>query len=136
MSNIDFAQVITAADKTAAAKVKLLNALAQARWRAEIGGLTLPNGMQVRTDRETRAALTEAVNALQAELMQDPVPWKMQDGWADLSQADLAIITSAVAAHVQACFAAERAVQAQIEAAEDLTGIDVDAELQAALAEI
>ncbi|MGR3622431.1 DUF4376 domain-containing protein [Pseudophaeobacter sp.] len=133
MSNINFAQVITAADKAAAAKVSLLADLAQARWEAETGGLVLPNGLPVRTDRETRAALTEAVNALQAGLMQEPIPWKMAGGWADLSKADLEAITTAVAAHVQASFAAERSVQAQIDEAEDLTGFDVSAMFEAAL---
>ena len=115
------------------ARAALLTDLANIRWKHEVGGLTLPDGAIVRTDRETRAALTEAVNSLSNGLMQAPIAWKMAAGWTDLSQQDLEAITAAVSAHVQASFAAERAVQEQIEAQEDLTGFDLQTAFTAAL---
>ncbi|MEQ3670206.1 DUF4376 domain-containing protein, partial [Pseudophaeobacter sp.] len=96
-------------------------------------GVTLPNGLSLRTDRETRASITEAVNALEAGLMVAPIPWKLEAGWVDLTHADLKGIASAVAAHVQVGFAAERAVQAQIEGATDLSAFDVSAAFAAVL---
>lgn len=133
MSNIDFSKAITAAQSLASAKTRLCEELARLRWRAEVGGLVMADGTLVRTDRETRAALSEAVNALRADLMQGPVPWKMASGWADLSQADLEAMTSAVARHVQDCFAAERTVQGQVDASEDPTGFNTATAFEAAL---
>ncbi|KPD10858.1 DUF4376 domain-containing protein [Phaeobacter sp. 11ANDIMAR09] len=132
-SNIDFTQTITANDIHETQKARLNDELAHLRWQAETGGLLTPDGTLVRTDRETRASLTEAVNALQAGLMQGPVPWKMADGWADLSQTELEAITSAVAGHVQVCFAAERTVQAQIEASEDPASFNTESAFKVAL---
>ena len=114
-------------------KADLSADLAAYRYEQEVGGVSLPNGMEVRTDRETRASITEAVNALEAGLMIAPIPWKLATGWADLTHNDLKGIAAAVAAHVQACFAAERAVQVQIDAAGDLTAFDVPAAFTAAL---
>lgn len=114
-------------------KAELSAELAAYRYEQEVGGVSLPNGMEVRTDRETRASITEAVNALEAGLMIAPIPWKLATGWADLTHNDLKGIAAAVAAHVQACFAAERAVQVQIDAAGDLTAFDVPAAFTAAL---
>ena len=115
-------------------RAQLIADLAAHRYGFETGGVALPNGLSVRTDRGTRASITEAVNALEAGLMVAPVPWKLEAGWADLTHADLKGIASAVAAHVQAGFAAERAVQAQIEAAEDLAAFGVPAAFAAVLA--
>ncbi|WP_297340309.1 DUF4376 domain-containing protein [Pseudophaeobacter sp.] len=133
MSNIDFTQAVTAADALTSNKARLMEELARLRWNAETGGIQMPDQTFVRTDRETRAALTEAVNALKAGLMQGPVPWKMAHGWEDLTQESLEEMTIAVAGHVQACFAAERATQAQIEASEIPASFDTAAAFEAAL---
>ncbi|UWS78525.1 DUF4376 domain-containing protein [Phaeobacter sp. G2] len=126
-------QITTPEEIAVTSRAALLTDLANIRWKHEVGGLTLPDGAQVRTDRETRAALTEAVNSLSNGLMQAPIAWKMAAGWTDLSQQDLEAITAAVSAHVQASFAAERTVQAQIEAQENLTGFDLQTAFTAAL---
>ena len=133
MSNIDYSKIVTANDKAAETKRLLQGELARLRWEAETGGLELPDSTFVRTDRETRAALTEAVNALQAGLMQEPVPWKMNHGWEDLTQANLEAITAAVAAHVRDCFAAERTAQEQLETTGNLSSFDASAAFLAAL---
>lgn len=132
MTNINLSKLITAEDKATAARAGLKADLANTRWQHETGGLML-EGLPVRTDRETRAALTEAVNSLAAGLMTEPVIWKMAAGWAELSEAQLQAITAAVSAHVKASFAAERAVSDQIDAMEDVAGFDVAAAFQAAL---
>ena len=114
-------------------RAQLISDLAALRYEVETGGITLPTGITVRTDRGTRASITEAVNALEAGLLADPIPWKLETGWVDLTRADLSAIAAAVAAHVQAGFAAERAVQGQIEAVTDLPAFDVPAAFDAAL---
>ena len=121
------------ASEAEALRAQLVSDLAAHRYGFETGGINLPNGLKVRTDRGTRASITEAVNALEAGLMSAPIPWKLEAGWVDLTHADLKGIASAVAAHVQAGFAAERAVQGQIEAATDLSAFDVPAAFNAAL---
>lgn len=132
MTRIDLTRIVTAEDKAAAARDRLKERLANHRWQFETGGLML-EGLPIRTDRETRAALTEAVNSLAAGLMSEPVIWKMAAGWAELSEAQLQAITAAVSAHVKASFAAERAVSEQIDALQDLAGFDVEAAFTAAL---
>lgn len=126
-------QITTPEEIAVTARAALLTDLANIRWKHEVGGLSLPDGAKVRTDRETRAALTEAVNALSNGLMQAPIAWKMAAGWTDLSKQDLEAITAAVSAHVQDSFAAERTVQAQIEALDDLNGFDLAAAYDLAL---
>ena len=133
MSNIDFTQVVSAGDKAEAHRQTLLADLASLRWAAETGGVTLQNGFFARTDRETRAALREAVSTLHDGLMQDPIQWKTPAGWVDLTLDELEPITAAVAAHVQRCFAAELAVEAQIEGLLDLSSFDIQAAFEAAM---
>lgn len=115
-----------------AARAQQLGRLADIRWQHEIGGLTL-EGMAIRTDRQTRAALTEVVNSLAAGLMTEPVTWKMAAGWADLTEAQLLSITAAVSSHVKASFAAERAVSLLIETSETPLALDLQAEFESAL---
>lgn len=131
--NIDMSKLVTAEAKAASARIGLKERLADLRWQFETGGLVL-EGLPVRTDRETRAALTEAVNSLSAGLMTEPVIWKMAPGWAELSEVQLQAITAAVSAHVKSSFAAERAVSDQIDALAELSGFDVADAFQAALA--
>lgn len=115
-----------------AARARQLARLAEIRWQHETGGLTMGDSF-IRTDRETRAALTEVVNSLAAGLMSEPVMWKLRDGWGELSEAELRAITAAVSAHVKASFAAERAVAELVEASPDPLAIDLQAEFVAAL---
>lgn len=115
---------------------KLLAALADLRWRRETGGLTLPDGAPVRTDRETRGLINEALSSLEGGFMVPPVRWKLSNGvHADLTLADLSAIKSAVALHVKAAFEAEAAVAKKIAAAPgaDLDAFDVPAAFEAAV---
>jgi len=132
--NIDLTQLRTAEDLAAAARVTVIADLSRIRWQQETGGLTLPDGTAVRTDRETRASITEAVNSLRAGLMAAPVSWKLASGWVDLTQANLEGIAAAVATHVAGCFAAERAVSNQLDGLASLDGFDLQAAFDAAIA--
>lgn len=95
-----------------------LQALADYRWRIETGGVTLPSGARILTDRESQAQLTSAYQSLAMPFV-DSIDWKAVEGWVTVSEAELRPIAQAVAQHVQACFKAERRVSKQIDATED-----------------
>lgn len=87
--------------------------IARRRWEAEVGGVEVA-GRLIDTSREARATLGQA-----AQLGYEGV-WKFTDGsFADVAHADLADMVAAVMSHVAACYAAEAAAAAAIDAAED-----------------
>lgn len=106
----------------------LKSAVTAKRWEVETGGITLPNGAQVATGTadQNRIASVIATAALGDV---ESVEFKAANGWATLSLEQLRGIAAAIALHVQACFAAERAHHDAIDAASDaaLANYDVDA---------
>jgi len=94
-----------------------LQELADHRWRIETGGVTLPDGSRILTDRESQAQLTSAYQSLSMPFVES-IDWKAADGWVTVTETELRPIAQAVAQHVQACFTAERQVSDQIAAAE------------------
>lgn len=99
----------------ARAKQDKLAALAAWRYAKEVGGVTY-NGARILTDRESQATLNGAFSSLQAGLIQT-VDWKAANGqWLTLGLAEMTGIAQAVAAHVQACFTAEKNLAAEINA--------------------
>jgi len=135
MSNIDFTQVSTAADRTEALRTQALADLARIRWQLSCTGVTLAGGLQIPGDDTTRLALSGAVSALQQGMITAPVAWKTPSGFVELTQPQVEAAAQAVVQQVQRCFAAEATVAAQIAAAEDLAGFDVPAAFEAAVAE-
>jgi len=112
-----------------------LQELADHRWQIETGGVTLPNGSRILTDRESQAQLTSAYQSLSMPFV-DSIDWKAAGGWVTVSEAELRPIAQAVAQHVQACFKAERQVSEQIaaiESAEMLHAFDLVGEFEEAL---
>ncbi|RKJ96623.1 DUF4376 domain-containing protein [Alicycliphilus denitrificans] len=96
----------------------LLAAVSQRRWEVETGGVTLPGGIQVATGIDDQNRITSVVaNAQLAGVVS--VDFKAASGWVTLSLEQLRGITAAIALHVQACFAAERAHHDAINAAAD-----------------
>lgn len=91
--------------------------VAARRYTAEIGGVTLPNGVVLRTDRESQAMIGNAVALAQLE-PEAPVAFKAVSGWVTLTGAQMQAIGRAVGAHVRACFAREQAIGALIDVAE------------------
>jgi hypothetical protein len=135
MSNIDFSQAVTAEAKVVAARSALVAALAEIRWKAETGGVTLPDGTALPTDEVSARKLTSAVTSLQNGMVTAPVAWKFPGGWQDLTQAQVEAAAAAVAQHVQACFSAERAVHQQVASLSDaeVAGFDVATAFDAAM---
>ena len=106
--------------------------LADHRWRYETAGLELPGGQRIQTTRESQAQITAVVNSLQMGLITEPVTYKLDSGWADLSADHVTAVAQAVGAHVKACFRAERTVAAQLDAMDDPTDADVTGLFEAA----
>ena len=97
----------------AGTKMGLLDYAANVRWRKEVGG-TFVNGKPVATDRESQGQITAAVSLAQVN-PQVSLQWKYNDDtWGVLDAAGILALGQAVAAHVQACFAAEAALSADI----------------------
>lgn len=98
-------------DKVKAIKLK---EIAEERWKAETGGLTLPNGVVISTDRESQALITGAA----LKDLQDPdyvCWWKGKTGWVQLNAETILAIAEAVREHVQRCFDRERELALRIE---------------------
>lgn len=103
-------------------KTAKLAELAEARWREETGGLTLPDGTIIKTDRESQALLTGA--AFSATL--DPgtgIEWKGVNGWVTLTPAQVLEIAAAVRAHVQAAFSREKTLAGQVIACNEIEAV-------------
>lgn len=102
---------LTLAEEVAAKKVTL----ASCRYAKEIGGLVMPNGMKVATDDRSKGLITGA----RLDTMADPTiltNWKADTGWVQIDADTVAMIATAVAAHVRACFTAEQAHSSTIDA--------------------
>lgn len=88
------------------AKTAKLAELAEARWQAETGGITI-NGILVMTDDRSKVLLAGAVD----EARNDPkftTIWKGVGGiWVTLDAKTIITIGEAVSKHTQACFAKE-----------------------------
>lgn len=85
------------------------------RWEVETGGITLPKGVQIKTGTDDQARITSVIaNAHLAGV--ESVDFKAANGWITLTLAEIEAIAGAIALHVQACFAAERAHHEAIEA--------------------
>lgn len=110
--------------RTAAqARAEKLAALAALRYQKEMAGIVV-GGVMVRTDRESQAQLNGAYVSLKEGLIPD-TPWKAANGWVPLAFADIAPVAQAVAAHVRACFANEKAHAEAIAALpEDVAALD------------
>ena len=113
---IDWTKVITVEDKFAKAKEAKKAEIAQARYNAEIAGVTI-NGVLIKTDRETQAVLTAA--CLQAYIDSGySLNWKTRDGtFVSLPAEQIMAFGTAVRAHVQWCFDHEAELLPLIEAA-------------------
>lgn len=110
-------------------KLSLLADVAARRWQAETGGIVI-GGTPIATDRESQAQLSSAYTSLSGGLIAD-TPWKAADGsFTMVTLAGLEPVAQSVAAHVRACFDAERihceAISALSEQA-DLDAYDITA---------
>lgn len=96
--------------------------LAQRRWEAETGGITMPDGMRVLTGRADRDNITSLILTSEAAGI-DAVDFKAASGWVHLTLQEVRDVARAIAVHVQACFSAERAVNDAIDALQTLAEV-------------
>ena len=107
----------------------LLAYAAHKRWQVEVGGTTW-NGRGVHTDRESQTKMLAAYVQLGGGLRADPSPWKLQDGYVNATNAEMAEIITAALTHVQNAFAIEHDLEEGIKA--DPPTITTKAEIDAA----
>lgn len=109
-----------------------LRALVTARrWTVETSGITLPTGVRVATGIDDQNRITSVIANMRLANL-DTVSFKAISGWVTLTLAELEGVAAAIAAHVQACFTAERAHHEAIDALQQLYAED-DQALQQAL---
>ncbi len=90
-----------------AMKADLLEAATRKRFEVETGGITLPGGVQIGTDREDQNAVANAVSVIGLTGLTS-VDFKARSGWVTIGVDQLSAIAAAVGLHKQACFTAER----------------------------
>ena len=88
--------------------------LADERWKKETGGITLPSGAAIQTDREAQSQISATIAAIDLGIVAAPVAWKAKTGWLELTRDELVAVAAAVADHVNKCFRTEAAVLAQL----------------------
>ena len=108
-------------------RADLMDAATSKRWDVMTGGITLPSGIKVGTTIDDQNRITSVIaNAQLAGV--ESMDFKAQSGWVTLSLDQVRGIAAAVALHVHACYAAERAHHDAIAAASDaeLFGYDIN----------
>jgi len=106
-------------------KEALADYAAATRWQVETGGIVV-GGIGVATDDRSKLMITGA--RIKADADPDfTTRWKTAAGFATIDAATVIAISDAVLAHVDACFAAEAAVLAAIEAGDITTTAEIDA---------
>jgi hypothetical protein len=97
-------------------KEAALRALADRRWRAETGRISV-NGLPVATDDKSQAKVVGACLAATLDASYS-VQWKLADrGFVTLDRDQIIAIAQAVRTHVQTCFDREAALAEEIDAA-------------------
>ena len=109
-------------------RADLMDAATSKRWDVMTGGVTLPGGISVGTTIDDQNRVTSVIaNAQLAGV--ESMDFKAESGWVTLSLDQVRGIAAAVALHVHACYAAERAHHVAIAAASDadLYSYDINA---------
>lgn len=110
-------------------QAQMLIALADRRWRAEIGG-TMVGPTPIDTSRDSQTKITAAYLEASQDEEFTISNWKVAPGlFAALDAATIIAIGNAVTAHVQACFDNEAEISSLILLAEDdddLDAIDIE----------
>ncbi|MFK3970207.1 DUF4376 domain-containing protein [Pseudomonas sp. NPDC087358] len=104
-------------------KPEMLSTLADVRYQVETAPLELADGLQILTDRESRAEFWSTYDNLKNELIPD-TDWKAANGWKVVTLAEMHPIAKAMAAHVRGCYAGERQVVTAIKGATTMVQIE------------
>lgn len=91
--------------------------LAAIRYAKEVGGIVL-NGVPISTDRQDQAMVTGAMVAFSSGAVSE-IKWKSAAGFVTLDATAFGAVAGAVAGHIQACFANEAVLSAEIDSASE-----------------
>lgn len=109
-------------------KAKRKREATRRRQAIESAGITLPDGVRIATAKDDQDRLSAAIDNMGRYGLQR-IDFKADSGWITLSLPELTALGAAVAAHVQACFSAERhhhEVLDALESTEAVLGYDLD----------
>lgn len=134
MSKIDWSKMITPETRAAAERKAKYEALREYRWQVETGGIEVGGVGTVPTSRDSQSQINNAISSLSLGAISAPVAWSMGGAWVDLTAEQITVVGAAVATHVQACFDAQRAVEGQMDALDDLTDFTLKSAFDAAYA--
>lgn len=127
MGNPDYRRIVAAGstiEAYAAPTEDLGTYAAENRFELETGGVTV-GGDTILTDRASQAMISGAYNYVQAN-PGTTIQFKTADGFVELTAAQMTAIANAVGAHVQTCFAAEKAIAADIASGAIATTAEID----------
>ncbi|MCX7586532.1 DUF4376 domain-containing protein [Phenylobacterium sp. 58.2.17] len=100
-------------------KAEKLAALRNRRWVAEAGGVTV-GGVTVASDEKGQGKIAGAIQLFEKDPTLEAIDWEAQPGaWITINAATAIATGIAVGRHVQACFTQARALNAEIDAAEN-----------------
>lgn len=98
------------------------------RFAIQTGGVTSQTYGPLLTDRDTTAIIGQAIQSIDLGIAPEPTNFKTPSGFFPLMRSDLIAISTAIVAHVQACFDKEGEVAAAIDANAITTIAEIDAE--------
>lgn len=108
-------------------KLRLRDYAASVRWQKTQAGVTLPNGVHIKTDETSKSKIDQALAMLEKGWVAS-IRWKVGPGeYVDLDLAAMTGIAQGVAAYEQACFAAEYAIALDIASGTITTQAQIDA---------
>lgn len=123
MSNIDLSKMITMESKVSTKRGNLTDELSLVRKNWENKGVELISGVIVDTSDKTYNRLTMALADVKSGVITAPVPWKLSDGWVELTEFELEQATTLIVRHIRKCFEAEKFVYEQLQ---DLESTDLE----------
>lgn len=110
---------------TGVTKDDLFEAAASKRWQVETSGIVLA-GLPVQTDDRAKTLIAGAAGSNEPDTAMLKLKVGHGTAWVDVNFGQIRAMQDAITAHVQACFATEAAVAAEIDAGTitDIAGID------------
>ena len=93
--------------------------VAEIRWRIETGGIEILGFGRVPTALEDQNRVATSIQGMERAGLAE-VDYKLPEGWARLTLGELIEVGKAITAHVEACFARERALHAAIDGAQNI----------------
>ena len=97
------------------------------RWEVENGGMELPDGTRVHTDRESRSNMETLISYLKKKPAGTSKRFKGPDGWSGVDVATLEALGVVIGDFVTAAFAREEEVAEAITAGTVTTTEEIDA---------